>query len=74
MCILFSENLEITKRIADKYNLCFRNVFELEENIELPVQKGIKGFLDLMDHSAIRDLTIPFEENRIRCFANPSSP
>lgn len=64
----FPENLEITKRIADKYHLCFRNVFELEENIDLPVQKGIKGFLDLMDHSAIRDLTIPFEKNRIRCF------
>lgn len=64
----FPENLKITKRIADKYHLCFRNIFGLEENIELPAQKGITGFLDLMNHSAIRDLTIPFEENRIKCF------
>lgn len=64
----FLENLKITKRIADKYNLCFRNIFGLEENIELPAQKGINGFLDLMNHSAIRDLTIPFEKNRIKCF------
>lgn len=64
----FPENLKITKRIADKYHLCFRNIFGLEKNIELPAQKGINGFLDLMNHSAIRDLTIPFEENRIKCF------
>lgn len=64
----FPENLEITKRIADKYHLCFRNAFELEENIELPAQKGIRGFSDLMNHSAIRDLTKSFEENRIKCF------
>lgn len=64
----FPENLEITKRIADKYHLCFRNAFELEENIELPAQKGIRGFSDLMNHSAIRDLTKSFEESRIRCF------
>lgn len=64
----FPENLNITKRIADKYNLCFRNIFGLEENIDLPAQKGINGFLDLMNHSAIRDLTIPFEKNRIKCF------
>ncbi|EEH96606.1 MULTISPECIES: carbohydrate deacetylase [Clostridium] len=64
----FPENLEVTKRIAEKYHLCFRNVFGLEENIELPNQKKIKGFLDLMNHSAIRDLTIPFKENRTRCF------
>ncbi len=64
----FPENLEITKRIAEKYNLCFRNVYGLEEKIELPAQKGIKGFLDLMNHSAIRDLKMTFEENRIKCF------
>ena len=66
--------MEITKRIADKYHLCFRNVFELEENIELPVQKGIKGFLDLMDDSAIRDLTIPFEETELDVRGSLSSP
>ena len=64
----FPENLEITKRIAEKYNLCFRNIYGLEENVELPYQKGIKGFLDLMNYSAIRDLKMPFEENRIKCF------
>ncbi|GAA0752503.1 MULTISPECIES: chitin disaccharide deacetylase [Clostridium] len=64
----FPENLEITKRIANKYNLCFRNIFNLEENIELPAQKGIKGFFDLMNHTAIRDLTIPFYKNPVKCF------
>lgn len=64
----FPENLEITKRIAEKYHLCFRNIYGLEENIELPYQKGIKGFLDLMNHPAIRDLSMTFEENRIKCF------
>lgn len=64
----FPENLEITKRIAEKYNLCFRNIYGLEENIDLPAQKGIKGFLDLMNYSAIRDLKRPFGENRRRCF------
>lgn len=64
----FPENLQITKRIAEKYNLCFRNIYDLEENVDLPAQKGIKGFLDLMNHSSIRDLKMTFNDNRIKCF------
>ncbi|MDR0921456.1 MAG: carbohydrate deacetylase [Lactobacillales bacterium] len=64
----FPENLEITKRIAEKYQLCFRNAYDLEKNIDLPSQKNITGFFDLMNYSAIRDLTKSFAENREACF------
>ncbi|MFD2307182.1 carbohydrate deacetylase [Enterococcus termitis] len=65
----FSENLAITARIAEKYQLPFRNAFDLEKNLHLPCQKGIKGFQDLMNYPAIRDLTRSFEENRDACLA-----
>ncbi|MCO5446190.1 carbohydrate deacetylase [Enterococcus faecalis] len=65
----FPENLAITKRIAYKYQLPFRNAFALEKNQELPCQKGITGFLDLMNYPAIRDLTQSFEENKDACFS-----
>lgn len=63
----FKENLEITRTISEKYGLVFRNAFELEENCILPYQKGIKGFLDLMDYPNIRDLTLSFSSNKDEC-------
>jgi len=65
----FSENRAVIKRIAQKYQLPFRNAFGLEKNQKLPFQKGITGFLDLMNYPAIRDLTQPFEENKDACFS-----
>ena len=64
----FPENQEITKKIAEKYQLCFRNAYGLEEQVALPHQKCITGFLDLMNHKHIRDLTTPLESNRKQCF------
>ncbi|MGX7419851.1 carbohydrate deacetylase [Carnobacterium gallinarum] len=63
----FSENLEITKRIAEKYHLAFRNAFDLENQISLPYQKGIKGFDDLMNEAAIRDMSSSYHEKKDQC-------
>lgn len=64
----FPENLSIIKRIATKYQLAFRNVFELEQVVQLPYQKGIKGFLDLMNYPAIRNMLRSFESDKAACF------
>lgn len=64
----FPENHEITKKIAEKYHMCFRNSYGLEEKLSLPYQKGIRGFLDLMDHPEIRDLKFTVKERHAECF------
>lgn len=64
----FPENYEITKKIAEKYQLCFRNSYGLEESLTLPYQKGIRGFLDLMDHPEIRNLDFTVNERHKECF------
>lgn len=64
----FQENLEITQQISQKYQLTFRNAFGLEAQIHLPYQKGIKGFLDLMNYPDIRDLTQSVGNNKEACF------
>lgn len=64
----FPENYEITKRIAEKYQLCFRNAYGLEANVSLPYQKGISGFLDLMDYDEIRSLKFTVNERHTECF------
>lgn len=63
----FPENLVITERLAKKYRVTFRNAFELEKNCELPYQKGIEGFFDLMNYPAIRELSKSYEENKGAC-------
>lgn len=69
----FPENLAITQRIAEKYQLCFRNAFDLEKQINLPYQKNISGFLDLMNYPSIRDLNQSFAENMAACLAEIQS-
>lgn len=64
----FTENLEITKRIAEKYQICFRNAYGLEEQLALPYQKNITGFLDLMNYQHIRSLDCPLALDREKCF------
>ncbi|MFS7260696.1 carbohydrate deacetylase [Carnobacterium divergens] len=64
----FKENYEITKNISEKYQLCFRNAYSLEENSHLSYQKGITGFFDLMNHKEIRDLNVAFESRKKECF------
>lgn len=64
----FSENLTITKRIAEKYGLTFRNNFNLEEKVQLPNQKGITGFYDWMNFPNIRDLKMSYYDNKEACF------
>lgn len=63
----FPENLEITKQIANKYKLSFRNAYNLEDNMVLPYQKGIKGFEDLMNSEAIRTMDSPYIVKRDAC-------
>ncbi|WP_206854741.1 carbohydrate deacetylase [Candidatus Enterococcus mangumiae] len=65
----FRENYEITTKIAEKYQLCFRNAFGLEEQLALPCQKAITGFLDLMDHQEIRNLDATFASRKKECLA-----
>lgn len=65
----FPENRQVTEKIAEKYQLTFRNAFGLEEQSNLPYQKGIKGFLDLMNYPAIRDITQPFQATKSECLA-----
>ncbi|MDB7102623.1 MULTISPECIES: carbohydrate deacetylase [Enterococcus] len=65
----FSENYEITAKIAEKYQLCFRNAFELEDNLALPYQKSITGFLDLMDSQEIRNLEATFASRKKECLS-----
>lgn len=63
----FPENYAITKRIAEKYRLCFRNAYELEAHVALPYQKGISGFLDLMNYQEIRDLNFAVKTRQAQC-------
>ena len=63
----FSENLSITKRIAQKYQLPIRNAYDLENNISLPYQIGATGFLDLTNYPHIRDLSHSFEDLKRGC-------
>lgn len=63
----FAENLEITKKIAEKYQLCFRNAYGLEDRVALPYQMGITGFLDLLNHQEIRSLQHSFDSRREKC-------
>ncbi|MGX7777088.1 carbohydrate deacetylase [Streptococcus pluranimalium] len=63
----FPENLVITKRIAQKYQLPMRNAYDLEKNVSLPYQIGATGFLDLSNYPNIRDLSHSFEELKPEC-------
>ncbi|MGX7150283.1 carbohydrate deacetylase [Enterococcus ureasiticus] len=63
----FKENLAITKRISEKYHLAFRNAFNLEKNLTLNYQKQITGFYDLMNYPNIRNIGIPYEQNKENC-------
>lgn len=63
----FSENLNITKRLAERYKLPFRNAYQLEENVFLPYQIGATGFQDLTNYPNIRDLSQSFESNKSGC-------
>ncbi|MGT2950685.1 carbohydrate deacetylase [Streptococcus cuniculi] len=63
----FPENLAITQRISERYQLPFRNAYGLEEALSLNYQLGITGFLDLMNYPAIRDITHSFENRKDEC-------
>ncbi|MET3559266.1 putative glycoside hydrolase/deacetylase ChbG (UPF0249 family) [Streptococcus rupicaprae] len=69
----FPENLALTKRISQKYQLPIRNAYDLEKNALLPYQIGATGFLDLMNHPHIRDLSHSFEELKRGCLAEIKS-
>lgn len=63
----FSENLEITQAISQKYHLTFRNAYDLETQVHLDYQKGIKGFDDLMNYPAIRSMEKNYAELKNEC-------
>lgn len=63
----FEGNESIVKRISEKYKLTFRNAFGLEERVDLNYQKDIRGFADLMNYSAIRNMDTPYLKAQNQC-------
>ena len=63
----FSENLTLTQRISDKYQLPVRNCYGIENQVKLSYQRGIVGFDDLMNYAHIRSLDKSYHADQEQC-------
>ncbi|WP_265455991.1 carbohydrate deacetylase [Enterococcus sp. HY326] len=63
----YPENREIALEISQKYNLPFRNSYGTEHFEPFDFNRVNDLLLDMMNTTAIRDMSLPYTENQDKC-------